>query len=302
MFGDFGKIISLEFKGEFAFIEFENDRCAAQAVKELDGACLNGRRLIVEPFRYRGNDPRYRRPPPKNIKRGEYRVIVTNLGPDTKAQELKDWCESEKLDSITIADVYSRHDMSKNEGVIEFRNRDDFDYCLRHLNNIKFGDHAVRVFEEREYNRRKLKAHERDRLNDTRGSRQILSSRSFAHNQQFPDDNDNDNHNERSRSPSQHNNDRRSNRNSNNNNNNNTNNDNIEDISHNNIPSARSSKYRHSEMNGPSKYNHGPHTLMNNLSVPSIRMPRNNNEVHNSLIDLPAVRPDTGNTSTSTSN
>jgi len=235
MFSDFGKVLALEFKGDFAFVEYDDGHSAEQAVKKLDGARLSGRRLIVEPFRYRGNDPRYRRPPPKNIKRGEYRVIVTNLGPDTKAQELKDWCESEKLDSITIADVYSRHDNSKvNEGVVEFRNRDDFEYCLRHLNNVKFGDHVVRVFEEREYNRRKLKAHERDRLNDTRGSRQILSSRSFAHNQQFPDDNDNDNHNERSRSPSQHNNDRRSNRNSNNNNNNNTNNNNNNNINNNN--------------------------------------------------------------------
>lgn len=81
--------------------------------RKLDGKRVGSRSLIVEPFRYRGGDPRYRRAPPKHVKRGQYRIIVTNLDTNVKAQELRDWAEGEKLDSVTITDVYNRHGMPR---------------------------------------------------------------------------------------------------------------------------------------------------------------------------------------------
>ena len=82
--------------------------------RKLDGKRVGSRSLNVEPFRYRGGDPRYNRPPPpKHVKRGQYRIIVTNLDTNVKAQELRDWAENQKFDSVTITDVYNRHGMER---------------------------------------------------------------------------------------------------------------------------------------------------------------------------------------------
>jgi len=156
LFKDIGKILGFEFKGDFAFVEYETQDGADEAIKSLDGLRLRGRKLIVEPFRYRGGDPRYRRPPPKG-KRGQYRVIVSGIGSDTNSDDIRRWVESEKLKSIALTDVYNRHGMS--EGVIEFIDQDEFETAIRVLDRTKFNGHSVRVYDERDYNRRKLKTY-----------------------------------------------------------------------------------------------------------------------------------------------
>eukprot|EP01083_Nonionella_stella_P082024 226336_1 len=167
MFDEVGNSLSLEFKGDFAFVEYADAAIAEEAIRKFDGIRIRGRRLIVEPFRYRGGDPRYRRPPPKNVTRGEYRCIVTNLSGNTSAQDLRDWVEHEKLLSLTVTDVYNRHGL--NEGVVEFQEKGDWDYMIRTMDRVKLDSHYVRVYDEREYNRRKLKVYDRPQGNKSGG-------------------------------------------------------------------------------------------------------------------------------------
>jgi len=169
IFRDVGKVLCFEFKGDFAFVEYEDANAAEEAVKSLDRLSLHGRKLIVEPFRYRGGDPRYRRPPPKG-KRGQYRLIISGINSDSAAEDLRKWAETEKLHSIALTDVYNRHGMS--EGVIEFLDQEEFDTALRTLDGLKFNGHSVRVCDERDYNRRKLRAYgQSDRGRDRDRSR-----------------------------------------------------------------------------------------------------------------------------------
>jgi RNA recognition motif-containing protein len=154
MFRDFGKIIALEYKGDFCFIEYSDSDGALDAIKKYDGHRLVGRRLIVEAFRYRGGDPRYRRAPPDDIKRGEFRIIVTNLGPKTTAQDLQNWAEDHKVKTICLTDVYCRHGMQ--EGVIEVRDKEEFESALKNLHNEKCDGYSVEVSDERDHNRKKL--------------------------------------------------------------------------------------------------------------------------------------------------
>eukprot|EP01084_Bolivina_argentea_P112010 199778_1 len=167
MFDEVGNSLSLEFQGDFAFVEYADAAIAEEAIRKFDGIRIRGRRLIVEPFRYRGGDPRYRRPPPKNVTRGEYRCIVTNLSGNTSAQDLRDWVEHEKLLSLTVTDVYNRHGL--NEGVVEFQEKGDWDYMIRTMDRVKLDSHYVRVYDEREYNRRKLKVYDRPQGNKSGG-------------------------------------------------------------------------------------------------------------------------------------
>eukprot|EP00744_Colponema_vietnamica_P012915 GILI01018121.1.p1 GENE.GILI01018121.1~~GILI01018121.1.p1 ORF type:complete len:239 (+),score=38.94 GILI01018121.1:43-717(+) len=48
LFGRYGKILDIDIKGDFAFIEFDDSRDASDAVRRLDGEDFYGRRLIVQ--------------------------------------------------------------------------------------------------------------------------------------------------------------------------------------------------------------------------------------------------------------
>eukprot|EP01083_Nonionella_stella_P240381 840390_1 len=50
MFEDIGSFLSLEFKGDFAFVEYGNSEASEEAIRKYDGVRVRGRRLIVEPF------------------------------------------------------------------------------------------------------------------------------------------------------------------------------------------------------------------------------------------------------------
>lgn len=78
-------------------------------VSENDGYRMHGRALIVERFRYRGGDPRYRRSAPSHNKRGEYRVIVTNVSDRTTARDIKQWMHDENITGVALTDIYNRH-------------------------------------------------------------------------------------------------------------------------------------------------------------------------------------------------
>jgi RNA recognition motif-containing protein len=60
IFSDVGRIVVIEHKGEFAFVEYERDTAAEDACRKLDGMEFYGKRLVVEPYVYRGGDFRYR--------------------------------------------------------------------------------------------------------------------------------------------------------------------------------------------------------------------------------------------------
>lgn len=76
----------------FAFVDFEDDRDADDAVRGRDGERFGGERLRVEVARggRRGptsNNPTGARGPPKH---SDYRVLVTGLPSGTSWQDLKD--------------------------------------------------------------------------------------------------------------------------------------------------------------------------------------------------------------------
>lgn len=65
--------------------------------------------------------------------------------------------------------------LSQSEGVIEFRSAEDFQFCIKNLDHVKLDGHYVRVIDEREYNRRKLKANETCLLSVTAAARRRTS-------------------------------------------------------------------------------------------------------------------------------
>ncbi|KAI6652020.1 Serine/arginine-rich splicing factor 1A [Oopsacas minuta] len=171
IFYKFGKIrdIDLHIRGRrmpaFAFLEFDDQLDARDAVRSRDGYEFDGCRLRVEVpkgngrseggggggggggyggygggsggggggyggYSSRGGSSFRGRPP----KRTEYRVIVTGMPPSGSWQDLKD--HFRPAGEICFADAYR-----DGTGVLEFASRRAMDYAIDELNDTRFRSH-----------------------------------------------------------------------------------------------------------------------------------------------------------------
>lgn len=53
LFEECGRIVRLQFKANFAFVEYDSNASAEDAVNKFNGKDFMGRRLVVEPYVYR---------------------------------------------------------------------------------------------------------------------------------------------------------------------------------------------------------------------------------------------------------
>lgn len=87
--------------------------------------------------------PGYGPPPPRreaNVRRGQFRLIVSNLPPNTSWQDLKDI--GREHGRISFADV----DASRpDEGIIEYDNRDDFERALDRIEGMELRGNKLRI-------------------------------------------------------------------------------------------------------------------------------------------------------------
>ncbi|VDO05369.1 unnamed protein product [Rodentolepis nana] len=190
VFSKYGRISDIDLKRRrgppFAFIEFEDERDAEDAVRDCDGYKLNGYALRVEfprasnnGFRRGGAAPGFSRGSGPS-RRSDYRVLVTNLPPSGSWQDLKD--HMREAGDVGFADVFK-----DGSGVVEFLRYEDMKYALKKLDDSKFRSHEgetsyIRVREERQYSRSKSRSRsyssprDRDRRYSNSRSRSRSSS------------------------------------------------------------------------------------------------------------------------------
>uniref|UniRef100_A0A3Q2XXQ2 Serine and arginine rich splicing factor 4 n=1 Tax=Hippocampus comes TaxID=109280 RepID=A0A3Q2XXQ2_HIPCM len=161
-FKSYGKILEVDLKNGYGFVEFDDPRDADDAVYDLNGKELCGERVIVEhtkgPRRdggysggerfsvtfgcgYGGRWGRDRYGPPI---RTDYRLIVENLSSRCSWQDLKDYMR--QAGEVTYADT---HKGRKNEGVIEFRLYADMKRALEKLDGTEVNGRKIRLIEDR---------------------------------------------------------------------------------------------------------------------------------------------------------
>ncbi|PWN52483.1 RNA-binding domain-containing protein [Violaceomyces palustris] len=173
LFKNYGRLLDVRIMGSFGFAEFEHPRDAEDAVKDFDGKNFMGERLVVQPAKQSrrelgggrdgfgdpygggygggyGYPPRggggyggYGPPPPRQpprLRRGQFRLIVSNLPPNTSWQDLKDI--GREAGAISFADV----DPSRpDEGIIEYDNREDMERALDKIEGIELRGNKLRV-------------------------------------------------------------------------------------------------------------------------------------------------------------
>ncbi|XP_040280293.1 serine/arginine-rich splicing factor 5-like isoform X1 [Bufo bufo] len=132
-FKGFGKILEVDLKNGYGFVEFEDVRDADDAVYEMNGRDLCGERVIVEhtraPRRGLHNGYGYRKsatekpgPPVRTM----YRLKVENLSARCSCQELKDFMG--QVGEVTFVDA---NHLRPNEGITEFRSYSDNEESAR---------------------------------------------------------------------------------------------------------------------------------------------------------------------------
>lgn len=162
-FKGYGILEEISLKQGYGFVEFEDYRDADDAINDLDGKTICGRRVQIElakgdrNARREGDRYAARGPPPRRSfsdrgrgdqawkekyglpKRTKYVVYVKNLSTRISWQTLKDYMRDAGFDP-TYADAHRERD---HEGVLHFSTRDDM-------------EKAVEKFDGKEMNGRKI--------------------------------------------------------------------------------------------------------------------------------------------------
>uniref|UniRef100_A0A3Q0T0B7 Serine and arginine rich splicing factor 6b n=1 Tax=Amphilophus citrinellus TaxID=61819 RepID=A0A3Q0T0B7_AMPCI len=182
-FSGYGKLMEIDLKNGYGFVEFEDNRDADDAVYELNGKELCGERVIVEHARgprrdrdgggggggggggysSRSRSGRDKYGPPV---RTEYRLIVENLSSRCSWQDLKDFMR--QAGEVTYADA---HKERTNEGVIEFRTYSDMKRALDKLDGTDINGRKIRLVEDRSERKSRSKSGERKSRSRTGRSR-----------------------------------------------------------------------------------------------------------------------------------
>uniref|UniRef100_A0A8V1A601 Serine and arginine rich splicing factor 6 n=1 Tax=Gallus gallus TaxID=9031 RepID=A0A8V1A601_CHICK len=196
-FSGYGRLLEVDLKNGYGFVEFEDSRDADDAVYELNGKDLCGERVIVEHARgprrdrdgysyssrsgggggysSRRQSGRDKYGPPV---RTEHRLIVENLSSRCSWQDLKDFMR--QAGEVTYADA---HKERTNEGVIEFRSYSDMKRALDKLDGTEINGRKIRLVEDkpRSSHRRSYscsRSRSRSRRRSRSRSRRSRSSRS----------------------------------------------------------------------------------------------------------------------------
>ncbi|TTB41839.1 Serine/arginine-rich splicing factor 4 [Bagarius yarrelli] len=196
-FSGYGKLLEIDLKNGYGFVEFEDTRDADDAVYELNGKELCGERVVVEHARgprrdrdghgggswgsgrsssgysSRSRSGRDKYGPPV---RTEYRLVVENLSSRCSWQDLKDFMR--QAGEVTYADA---HKERTNEGVIEFRTYSDMKRALDKLDGTDINGRKIRLVEDKPKRRRSYsgsRSRSRSRRRSRSRSRRSRSSRS----------------------------------------------------------------------------------------------------------------------------
>lgn len=135
-FERYGRVVAVNMKRGFAFVEFDDHYDAKDAIRDMDGQDVDGRRISCE-FA-------------KGARRGGgrggsgYRVTVEGLDARTSWQDLKDF--GREAGEPEYSDVWT--DRGVKMGVVEYRHRDDFENALDKLDGRNLDGAVVRVYAE----------------------------------------------------------------------------------------------------------------------------------------------------------
>ncbi|KAL3212613.1 hypothetical protein MRX96_008022 [Rhipicephalus microplus] len=134
-FRGYGRVGDVVLKNGFGFVKIADYRDAEDAVRDLNGKRLMGRRVTVElargmrrwPTDYDSGSRRCGRPT-----RTDYQLLVENLSSSVGPHDLKDFMR--QAGEVTYTEA---HSMRRHEGVVEFASYSDMKKALRNPDHAR---------------------------------------------------------------------------------------------------------------------------------------------------------------------
>nr|XP_037275654.1 serine/arginine-rich splicing factor 5-like [Rhipicephalus microplus] len=160
-FRGYGRVGDVVLKNGFGFVKIADYRDAEDAVRDLNGKRLMGRRVTVELARgmrrwttdYDSGSRRCGRPT-----RTDYQLLVENLSSSVGPHDLKDFMR--QAGEVTYTEA---HSMRRHEGVVEFASYSDMKKALRSLDNVNLRGRRIRLVETKRLQRPSSRSRSRSR-------------------------------------------------------------------------------------------------------------------------------------------
>lgn len=172
-FEKYGKVVRVDVKTGFAFIEYDDERDAEEAIDRMDGETIDGRKVSVEKSKGgRGGDGR---PPTRGGRGGGFRVDAEGLDHRVSWQDLKDFAR--EAGDVAFTDVWVEGRDKK--GVIEYSRKSDMEEALRRLHDTKLEKHNcyIKLYAARSHSRSRSASRSRSRSRDRRRKSRSRSPR-----------------------------------------------------------------------------------------------------------------------------
>ena len=130
-----GSIDKIEIRPGFAFVYYNEAEDASSAIRTLHQSELNGKRIVVEESRVKGQKEGTAKSGKEVIIRHEHRYRVHGLNRNTTWSDLKDWARGgDKQLIVTFANVAMTSEGAV--GVIEFGSQEDFEKAPAALQDL----------------------------------------------------------------------------------------------------------------------------------------------------------------------
>eukprot|EP00002_Diphylleia_rotans_P018904 TRINITY_DN3654_c0_g4_i1.p1 TRINITY_DN3654_c0_g4~~TRINITY_DN3654_c0_g4_i1.p1 ORF type:complete len:204 (-),score=48.91 TRINITY_DN3654_c0_g4_i1:468-1079(-) len=136
LFSKFGRIRSVDVKARFAFLEFDDERDASDAVRDMDGYSFDGERIVVEIAKSRRRETRESDGP-------VFRVVVENIDSRVSWQDLKDFIRK-ATDRVRRTDVFR-----DGTGIAEFSSENDMHDVIDRLDGKDLRGKVVRIRQDK---------------------------------------------------------------------------------------------------------------------------------------------------------
>jgi arginine/serine-rich splicing factor 4/5/6 len=138
-FETYGRVLNVDVKEGFGFVEFDNHRAARDAMEALDKKEFMGTELKVSFAKT---------PKPKFTAKGKgkFKVAFENLSESTSWQDLKDFAR--QAGECTQSHVKVESNGTKS-GSVEFLHLEDYEKAIKILKDATFKGNVVRLVEVR---------------------------------------------------------------------------------------------------------------------------------------------------------
>lgn len=130
-------VVEVRLMEGYAFVTFENEDDAKQALELLNDAEFNGEKLQIEFAKERREDTR-----------GKYRLLITNLAEGTAWQDIKDFVREKTDSQPSYVKVFTNFDNGETTCSMQFQSREDLDRAIPLLDKAVFRDITIGAEED----------------------------------------------------------------------------------------------------------------------------------------------------------